>query len=639
MVCPCLKYKNFIGYLILLLFLALTGKTVRAQVVEQVTINYIEATPSPDQWGNKVRVYVTVSSIDQEPVQGLSLPNVKALEDGNAIDIQSVSQTSEPMSIVLAIDTSGSMQAKDKSGKTSIKAAKDSAVEFISMLGNKDRIALFSFDNETNFHSDFSIDHEATIKAVNGLSAKYRAATRLYDTALEAVKKASEIPRGRRAVILLTDGKDEKGDGTCSIHSSNDVIDAATTKTIRVPIYTMGVGPQVDAKELARIASLTGGRSMLASSIAELPGFYRIIANQLKNQYMIEYISHSPSGEHSLVIKVEKDGSLEQDEKRFWSPPLPVMQPPKVVILSPDPTDPVKGIVRFKVEATPEEGISKIRYYIDSTLKEEYTTPPFGEFQWDTTGLVQGLHVVRVEAVHKNGRIGSAEVTLKVVPPLPVEPAVKPVVIPSGIPSETVEGRGGIPALLCIGIALVLIIIAVSCYLWNHRKRKRSETPIEISRVKEITQPAIQEKRGIEKPFIPVQEDNEATAMDVRSTLDPLAKLTVLKSQKLDLGATFKVLGTTEIGRGVENKVRIPDKPVSRRHAVIYYSGGKFYIRDLNSTYGTKLNGLEVTPSGVVLEDGAQIQLGTGTILEFNVLFFRKEEDEDDEKTKIYGQE
>lgn len=641
------KYKKCMRYVILFLSLLLLETTVRAQIVEQVTINYIEATPSPDHWGNRVRAYVTVSSPEQESVQGLTLSNFKALEDGNEIEIRDVSQTSDPMSIVLAIDTSGSMQAQDKTGKTSMEAAKEAAVEFISMLGDDDRIALYSFDNETNFHSDFSTDHEASMEAVNGLSAKHRAATRLYDTALEAVKKASEIPRGRRAVILLTDGKDEKGDGTCSIHSSNDVINAATTKTIRVPVYTMGVGPQADAKELARMASLTGGRSMLASSLSELPGFYRTIANQLKNQYAVKYISRSPSGEHSLVIKVEQDGNLEQDERRFWSPPLPVMQPPSVEIVRPDPTEPIKDTVKISVEVTPEEGIAKIRYYVDATLKEEDTDPPFGEFLWDTTGLAEGLHILRVEAVHKNGQIGSQEVTLKFIPPSPpeppvtspVEPPVKPAVKPPFEPSEIPEEKGGIPPPGWILILFLLIIIAVVFYLWHRRARKRPQAPAEGTGPKRVTRPVEREKVETPKPTLSEQEANEATAMDIRSTLDPLAKLTVLKSQKLDLGATFKVLGTTEIGRGVENSVRVPDKPVSRKHAVIYYSGGNFFIRDLNSTYGTTVDDRKVTSAGMVLKDGAQIQLGSATILEFNILVFGKEEKEDDDKTKIYGQD
>ena len=313
-------------FLAFLLFLPFTW----GQAVKQVTINYIEAEAAPEEFGNRIRTYVTISSVDQEPVQNLSISDFKILEDGNEMQIKNVSQSTEPMSIVLAIDTSGSMQAQDKSGKASMEAAVEAAVDFISLLGDGDTVAIYSFDNDTNFQMDFTTDHKASIETIKNLRARHMAATRLYDTALEAVKKASEIPKGRRAVILLTDGKDEKGAGTASIHSLNDVIDAATTKAIRVPIYTMGVGPGVDAKELGRMSGLTGGRSMLASSLSQLPEFYRKSADQLKYQYLVEYVTRSPSGEHSLIIKVSHEGVTEQDEKRFWSPPLPAMKPPEM---------------------------------------------------------------------------------------------------------------------------------------------------------------------------------------------------------------------------------------------------------------------------------------------------------------------
>ncbi|MBN1627783.1 MAG: FHA domain-containing protein [Deltaproteobacteria bacterium] len=625
-----LDLKTGTGLLLCLLTILLFSSAVGGQSVTQITINYIEALPAPDQFGNKVRAYVTISSADQETVQGLTVSDFKALEDGKEIAVKEVSQTDEPMSVVLAIDTSGSMRAQDRSGKTSMEAAKEAAVEFISMLKDNDQVALFSFDNETNFHLDFSVDHEASIRAVKSLSAKYKAATRLYDTALEAVKKASEIPKGRRAIILLTDGKDEKGEGTRSIHSSNDVIDAATTKTIRVPIYTMGVGPQVDAKELGRIASLTGGRSMLASSLSELPGFYRTIANQLKNQYVIEYVTGSPSGEHSLIIKAAHDGSIEQDEKRFWSPPLPVMRPPEVNIMSPGPTDPIRGIISIRANITPEKGISKVRYYVDAVLKNEDTTSPYGDFEWDTTGLAAGLHVIRVEAVHINGQAGSSEITVKVTAPTAVPSPAPP-------PGKT-EDKGGIPYIVWI-IIIVLLIIIAAAFFWRRRQTSEKDVhPPSVTTVSRVAKPVERVKRAEDEPEPSDSADNEATTMDVKAIIDPLAKLTVLKSQELDLGATLKVLGTTAIGRGTDNDIRIPDKSVSRKHAIIYYSGGNFFLRDLNSSYGTKMDGQEVTSAGLRLKDGAQIQLGNKTVLEFNILVFGKDS-EDDDKTMIYGQD
>jgi len=626
-----LQYKMGIGLAISLLFIVIIGTLAWGQAVEQVTINYIEASPAPDQSGNKVRAYVTVSSPDQNPVQDLTVSDFDALEDGTKIVLQDVSPSTEPMAVVLAIDTSGSMQAQDRSGQTSMDAAKGAAVEFISMLGEADQVALYSFNNESYLHLDFSVDHEAAINAVNELSSKYQAATRLYDTALEAVKKTAEIPKGRRAVILLTDGKDEKGKGSCSIHSSNDVIDAATTKTIRVPIYTVGVGPQVDAKELGRIASLTGGRSMLATSLAELPGFYRKIANQLKNQYVAEYITRTPSGEHSLVLKVQHDGRKEQDEKRFWSPPLPVIRPPTVSIVSPGPTDKINGIVSVIASIAPAEGISKVRYYVDASLREEDTDYPYDGFRWETDKVPAGLHVLRVEAVHINGQIGSAEMTVRTMASaLTSAPAVKAV--------EAKDEGGGIP-LTVWGIVLILLGVIAGGFLWWQRQRpvKKAES-VTVTRVSQVMSPPSEQSEREKRQEALDSIESEATTIDAQESLEPIAKLTVIKSAGLDLGATFKVLRTTNIGRGKDNDIQIPDKHVSRKHAVIYFAGGNFYIRDLNSSYGTLVDSQKVTSGGITLNDGAQIEFGEGlTVLEFNILVFGKgAEDEDGDKTMIY---
>ena len=121
-------YEKKVFIVVCLIFFIWIAPVSFGQSVGQVTVNYIEALSAPDQSGNRVSAYVTVSSPDQQTVHGLSLSEFKALEDGIEVPIQSVSQTDEPMSVVLAIDTSGSMLAKDGSGKTSMEAAKEAAI-------------------------------------------------------------------------------------------------------------------------------------------------------------------------------------------------------------------------------------------------------------------------------------------------------------------------------------------------------------------------------------------------------------------------------------------------------------------------------------------------------------------------------
>ena len=206
-----------------------------------LTVHYIESSPDPQRRANQTLAYFTVLDEAGAPLFNLPSERFEVLEDGSPVDFAQISLSSDPMAAVLAIDTSGSMLAKTPAGIHSIDAVKEAAIKFISLLSEGDRIALFTFDNDTELRLDFTDDRQEAIEAVRRISATPQAFTRLYDTALAAVKKAAEFPRGRRAVILLTDGRDEKSGGLpFSVAKVRDVIDAATTRAIRVPIYTIG---------------------------------------------------------------------------------------------------------------------------------------------------------------------------------------------------------------------------------------------------------------------------------------------------------------------------------------------------------------------------------------------------------------
>jgi len=620
---------NFpLGIMVVFAAVVLPATAVRGQPVEQVTINYIEAAAAADQYANEVRAYVTVSTGGQKPISGLTLSDFKALEDGQAVTLVKVSRTDDPMAVVLAIDTSGSMQARDKSGQTSMEAARKAAADFITMLSADDRLALFSFNRESQLHSDFSSDHAAVILAVKGLEAKPNAYTCLYDTAFEAVKKAAEIPRGRRAVILLTDGKDERGDGFCSTHNVSDVIDLATTQTIRVPVYTIGVGPKVDAKELGRIAHLTGGRSLLAASLAQLQGFYHTLADQLKNQYRLTYNSQTPSGEHSLVIKVQRQGRQGQDEKRFWVPPLPAIQPPTVSFAGVTPSEESADILKVKVNIVPEQVAAKLRYYVDGALKTEIASPPFDAFDWNTAELSPGIHVLRVEVIDIKGQSGMAEMTREV--------AAAPTSLRAAPDSAAQKDRsaGGFPFQLAALFALLLA--AAGGGIWWFRQRQKSDTvSVQMVGKTETAEPCEKIAREVEEATVfLVNAGNGAKGGVVAEMKIPTATLTVVENQDLAAGKTFELGGTTSIGRSKDNDVAIPDKAISRRHAEIYFDANRFFIRDLGSKYGTKVGGRDVASGREHLTDGSQIQLGPRTILKFHVS--AQPETDENTQTKRY---
>lgn len=68
--------------------------------------------------------------------------------------------------------------------------------------------------------------------------------------------------------------------------------------------------------------------------------------------------------------------------------------------------------------------------------------------------------------------------------------------------------------------------------------------------------------------------------------------------------------GTVTIGRGSHNTIVLPDRYVSKEHAVIYLQEGQYLLADQNSTNGTYHNGTRITDA-LILADGDEITIGT----------------------------
>ncbi len=91
-----------------------------------------------------------------------------------------------------------------------------------------------------------------------------------------------------------------------------------------------------------------------------------------------------------------------------------------------------------------------------------------------------------------------------------------------------------------------------------------------------------------------------------------MAKLVVnpSSSQKREVSLPRTVLS---IGRDPSNDLVLPDAMVSRRHAVVEWRGGQFFIRDCNSSNGSLVNGDRVSERG--LRDGDLVAIGTARLL------------------------
>lgn len=149
-----------------------------------------------------VSVPVVVSDRNGRYIPDLSVSDFTVLQDGKQQTIEFFAATEEPLNIALLIDTS-------QSTRFVLDAIKDSALSFIKLLAPKDKAMIVSFDRNVEILSALTSDHEMLRKAVKSAEIPDdEFGTALRDAAYETVVHSFAGIMGRKAIILLTDGKD-----------------------------------------------------------------------------------------------------------------------------------------------------------------------------------------------------------------------------------------------------------------------------------------------------------------------------------------------------------------------------------------------------------------------------------------------
>jgi Ca-activated chloride channel family protein len=114
--------------------------------------------------------------------------------------------------------------------------------------------------------------------------------TRLYDTVYQAVDNTALQPASyRKAVILATDGVQELPPSAPPAVQNIDTV-IANAKSKNVPIFTIGIGAAINATDLGRMATETGGLYYQANASQNLATIYQQLSSLLyENQYVLSF--------------------------------------------------------------------------------------------------------------------------------------------------------------------------------------------------------------------------------------------------------------------------------------------------------------------------------------------------------------
>jgi Ca-activated chloride channel family protein len=246
------------------------------RLVARATPGYFAPAPPPV----RPSIEFTVRGLTREFLD-LGADDLRVLEDGVPQRILAFQEAVSPVSIVLALDASGSM-------KDSASAVKQAARTFIESMRSQDALSVETFADRVVFACDLSRRREVSLMAVDEYAT--RGGTALYDALGEALDRLRPV-EGRRALVLLTDGRDDNraGDGPGSRRTLDDVRSALAGSG--VTIYAIGLGASVDRPFLESLAADTGGEAYFPQDVSALAEDYQRVLESLRRRYVISYSS------------------------------------------------------------------------------------------------------------------------------------------------------------------------------------------------------------------------------------------------------------------------------------------------------------------------------------------------------------
>ncbi len=231
---------------------------------------------------------VTVVDPSNKPVMDLKKDEFAVTEDKVTQKIEFFSREQVPVSLVFAIDTSGSMRPKiDTVVKASTNLVKESRAG--------DEMAVIEFKDQPELLEEFTSDVNDVIDTLNGLVASRQ--TAMLDALYLAADYASKEGKNRRkAVLLVTDGLDND-----SYYKFNEVVNHL--REIDVQIYLIGFISDLEkdsglfkksAKDKAesllnKLAEETGGKAFFPKELSEVHAIAQQISTDLRTQYAIGY--------------------------------------------------------------------------------------------------------------------------------------------------------------------------------------------------------------------------------------------------------------------------------------------------------------------------------------------------------------
>lgn len=286
-----------------------------------------------------VSVPVVVSDRNGRYIAELNKRDFKLFQDGSEQTIEFFAAIEEPISVALLIDTSHSTRPV-------LDDIKDSARAFLKLLNPGDRAMVVAFDHDTHILSPLTSDHKQLKKAIDDAEIPRHFGTMMRDAVIETVSGAFRDLVGRKAIILLTDGKDVGS----TINETSLLYRMQETDTLVYSVMFQTAGlrggqlrrvgglfndvlarriqagierPNQRARNfLEQLSGMTAGR-FIVSDDGKLKKTFEEIVEELRFQYRLGYYPPEENGVrkvHDLKVRVAQPEAVVRARSSYRAP-------------------------------------------------------------------------------------------------------------------------------------------------------------------------------------------------------------------------------------------------------------------------------------------------------------------------------
>jgi Ca-activated chloride channel family protein len=246
-----------------------------------------------------VSLFATVQNSTGKLVTHLKQQDFVLYDNGVPQIISQFSREYIPLSVLILLDTSGSMYG------VKLENARKSLTQFLRKLNRGDEAMLVTFQTRPRLMQGFTQDLNLVRRNLKRLEGA--GSTALYDSILYALEQSGRSYNRRRALLLISDGMNTYG---------KTALDDTVLHLRRRGVELFAIGVETNLPEesqhravtravLHRLTESAGGEAFIISHTRELGKVCDMISDRMHNQYTFAYYPPKTADGQWRTIRIE----------------------------------------------------------------------------------------------------------------------------------------------------------------------------------------------------------------------------------------------------------------------------------------------------------------------------------------------